>query len=44
MEGSGAGSGSVQIITAPGPGGPERYKSYESRSGTLQIRIYELGA
>ncbi len=45
MEGSGAGSGSVQINTDPGSGGPRSYKSYESGSrGTLRIRIYELGA
>ncbi len=45
VEGSGAGSGSVQIITHSGSGGPQSYKSYESGSrGTLRIRIYELGA
>jgi hypothetical protein len=43
MEGSFAGS--VIIITDPGPGGPERYKSYEYGShGTLRTRILKLGA
>jgi hypothetical protein len=38
MEGSEAGSGSVQIITDPDPGGPKTYGS--SGSGTLQVGLY----
>jgi hypothetical protein len=30
----GSGSGSIQIITDPGPGGPKTYRSYTSGSGT----------
>jgi hypothetical protein len=43
VEGSGAGSGSVQIITDLGLGGPKSFKSYESGSrGTLRIGFMNL--
>jgi hypothetical protein len=40
MEGSG--TGSVQIITYPDPGGPKTYRSYRSGSITLLYTIIKI--
>jgi hypothetical protein len=40
MEGSGTGSGSVQKVTDPDPGGLKTYGSYGSRSGTL-LKVFK---